>query len=144
MNDDAEVKSKKSRKFVHLSKEVRAGNGASHRMSKGLTTTRDLWTENKHGLNGEEPLIELELRTKGAWRKDTKNCGATAWSRRSATHKEMEFRLSNDSLSEEEIIDQLEAELLACSQEKGKLCPDIAGFNKHLRTLRKMAINNGE
>ena len=56
----------------------------------------------------------------------------------------MEIRLSNIFLSEEETIDQLEAELLAHSQENGKSNPDIAGFNKHLRRLRKMAINNGE
>ena len=82
-------------------------------MSKGLTTTKELWTEFKHGLNGGEPLLELELRTKGAWHKDTKNVGATAWSRRSATHKEIESRSSNNSLSENGTLDQLEAELLA-------------------------------
>ena len=144
INDDAEIKFKKVSRFVHFSKEIRARNDYLHNMSSGLTTIRELWTEYECGLNGGEPLVELELRTKGAWCKDTKNCGATAWSRRSATHKEMEIRLSNNFLSEEETIDQLEAELLGRSQENAKSNPDIAGFNKHLRRLRKMAINNGE
>ena len=76
-------------------------------MPKGSTSTRELWMEHKQGLNGGELLIELELRTKGAWRKGSKNCGATAWSRRSDMCKEIESRIRTNSLSYNETLDQL-------------------------------------
>ena len=73
-----EVKSKKVCRFVQFSNEMRTCNVSLRHISKGLMSMRELWTEHKHGLNGRELLIELELRAKVSWRKDNKNCGATA------------------------------------------------------------------
>ena len=101
-NNQKEVKSKKACRFIQFS-----NNFSLHHMPKGLTSTRELWMEHKQGLNGGELLIELELRTKGAWCKDSKKIGATAWSRRSDMYKEIESRIRTKSLSYNETLDQL-------------------------------------
>ena len=59
-------------------------------------------------------------------------------------HKEIESRIVTNSLSEDDILDQLEAELLAFRQQKMKSNPDIAGFKQHLRRVRKIAHKKGK
>ena len=55
-NNTKEVKSKMAWWFVQFSNEMRNSNVSLHHMSKGSTSTRELCTEHKHGLNRGELL----------------------------------------------------------------------------------------